>query len=103
MKVFKEFVIQANGNKTGDDYVGYPTNQVSFFFFHFFCFLNTINITLMKQLLESHFSHAAYANPHAQFSVIHRFVADWANLEDYTNSLNEDIKEAFKTYRYVSS
>ena len=34
-----------------------------------------------------------------QFNVIHRFVADWNNLEDWTRSRNQDIAQAFNTYR----
>ena len=37
--------------------------------------------------------------PTNQFNVIHRFVADWNNLEEWTKSRNEDISSAFRTYR----
>ena len=37
--------------------------------------------------------------PTNQFNVIHRFVADWKNLEAWTSSRNEDISSAFNTYR----
>ena len=37
--------------------------------------------------------------PTNQFNVIHRFVADWNNLQDWTNSRNEDIASAFYSYR----
>ena len=37
--------------------------------------------------------------PTNQFNVIHRFVADWNNLENWTKSRNEAIYSALDTYR----
>ena len=37
--------------------------------------------------------------PTNQFNVIHRFVADWNNLQDWTNSRNEAISSAYDAYR----
>ena len=38
--------------------------------------------------------------PTNQFNVIHRFVADWNNLQDWTNSRNEEISSAFSSYSH---
>ena len=37
--------------------------------------------------------------PTNQFNVIHRFVADWNNLENWTKSRNDAIYSAFNTYK----
>lgn len=37
--------------------------------------------------------------PTNQFNVIHRFVADWNNLQEWTNSRSEAITSAYQNYR----